>query len=247
MADPITFIVTNAGKSALASGAVKLAYVALGSTKRVSSGSETALSNEVVRTPIISGGVEPISHVLRFSADTKTPNGHSIFEVGLITDRGILFAIASSNSTPFFSTSPTSNIATSFGMLLSESEAAGVSVISNASDNPALAVMESHLGDQYAHDQYLTVPRFQQLLDTMFPIGYFYHSEANPKALFDELLGVSTQWRRVTGKIIVATDANDSFIDSPQITLGIEGMTTEAISQRPQAYPLHTSHIWERI
>ncbi|WP_394211137.1 hypothetical protein [Psychrobacter piscatorii] len=249
MADAILFKVTNAGKQALASGTVKLSHLAVGTARRSTTGSEVALTSEIVRTPIISGGVEPISNVLRFSADIVAASSGSVYEIGVMTDRGILFAVAASNSSPFFAVCSTSNFAASFGILLTESEAAGVTVISDNSQNKPLATMEGHLSPQNPHSQYLDIPRFQHLLDTAIPVGFLYasHSGINPKPLFDELLGISTTWRRVTGKIIVSTDDNDNFIDTIGDAFGQKGMTTEAISQRPQAYPLHTTHLWERI
>lgn len=248
MANAITFKITEAGRQALASGAVKLSHVAVGTTRRSATGSEVALTSEIVRTPIISGGVEPISNVLRFSADIVAASSGSVYEIGVITDSGVLFAVAASNSTPFFTVCSTTNFAASFGLLLTESEAAGVTVANNNHNKP-LAIMEGHLSPRNPHSQYLDVPRFQHLLDTAIPIGYLYfsHSDINPKPLFDELLGVPTNWRRVTGKIIVGTDDNDNFIDAVGDAFGQEGMTTEAIGQRPQVYPLHTTHLWERI
>lgn len=249
MASNITFKITTAGWQAIASGTAKLSHVAVGTTRRSATGSEVALTSEVVRTPIISGGVEPISKVLRFSADIVAASNSSIYEVGVFTERGVLFAVASSNAAPFFTACSTTNFAASFSILLDEGNAANVTVVSNNSYNKPLATMEGHLSPQNPHSQYLDIPRFQHLLDTAIPIGYLYfsHSAINPKPLFDQLLGVSTNWRRVTGKIIVSTDDNDSFINTVGYAFGQKGMTTEAIGQRPSIYNLHTTHIWERI
>lgn len=248
MADAIIFKVTNAGKQALASGGAVLSHLAIGTGRHASTGDETQLVNEAARYAIISGGVEAISNVLRFSAEVFVSSAQSVFEVGVITDDGVLFAIASSNAAPFFTASPTQSLIASFGMLLTDSEAAGVTVASNNHNKP-LAIMEAHLSPQDPHSQYLDVPRLQHLLDTALPIGYLYHThiDMNPKPLFDELLGVETEWRRITGKIIVGADSNDRFVGTPRFTLGQEGMTTEAIGQQPSIYPLHTTHIWERI
>ncbi|MGP5192898.1 hypothetical protein ACTXJO_04570 [Psychrobacter celer] len=248
MAEAILFKITNAGKQALASGTVKLSHVAVGTTRRSATGSEVALTSEIARAPIISGGVEPISNVLRFSADITAASNGSVYEVGVFTDRGVLFAVAASNSTPFFTVCSTTNFAASFGILLTESEAAGVSVISDNNQNKPLAIMEGHLSPRNPHSQYLDIPRFQHLLDTAIPIGYLYfsHSDINPKPLFDQLLGIETYWRRVIGKTIVGTDDQDDFIKDLNFTLGQKGMTTDAINQQPHAYMLHTTHIWER-
>lgn len=248
MADAIIFKVTNAGKQALASGGVMLSHLAIGTGRHASTGDETQLVSEAARYAIISGGVETISNVLRFSAEVFVSSNQSVFEVGVITDDGVLFAIASSNAAPFFAVSPTQSLMASFGMLLDDSEAAGVSVANNNHNKP-LAIMEGHLSTPNPHGQYLDILKMQHLLDTAIPIGYLYfsHSDIDPKPLFDELLGVETYWRRVKGKIIVGSDGNDKFVEVGGFTLGQEGMTTEATQQQPSMYKLHTTHIWERI
>lgn len=58
---------------------------------------------------------------------------------------------------------------------------------------------------------------------------------------------METEWRRLTGVIIVATDPDDPFIQSAQFNLGQRGMTVEPVGQQPNLYELHTSHTWERV
>ncbi|MGP5210265.1 phage tail-collar fiber domain-containing protein [Psychrobacter alimentarius] len=90
--------------------------------------------------------------------------------------------------------------------------------------------------------------RFQFLLRTLIPFGYQYdtHTATNPKPMFDELLGIATYWRRITGKIMLATDPNDEAIKDHSVILGQLGMTELANAQRPHVYPLQTSHKFER-
>src|SRR5699024_8761252 len=66
------------------------------------------------------------------------------------------------------------------------------------------------------------------------------------KPLFDELLGVDTYWRRIVGRIIVASDPNDPFINNYGITLGQKGLSSLAGDTRPHVYPLQTSNVFER-
>lgn len=107
---------------------------------------------------------------------------------------------------------------------------------------------QAHLDGADPHSQYLNKDRFQLLLQTLIPLGYQYdtHTPSNPKPMFDELLGIATHWRRITGKIMLATDPNDAAIKDHSVVLGQHGMTELANSQRPHVYPLQTSHKFER-
>ena len=186
----------------------------------------------------------------------------NVHEVGVKTSTGVLFAVALSGSQPFF-TLNAGNFAASFGIALAGLDTARVK-IQSGDTSPALSSMEAHLAapnphpqylssahldDLNAHAQYVDKDHFQALLGAVIPIGYLYHThiDMNPKPLFDELLGVETFWQRVTGKIIVATDPADPFVESEQFNLGQRGMTSDPISQQPNTYPLQTTHIWERL
>ena len=52
-------------------------------------------------------------------------------------------------------------------------------------------MMENHLAAPDPHPQYLNNARFNLLLQALIPMGYIHHthSTANPKPLFDELMG----------------------------------------------------------
>ena len=263
MAKQIIFTVTKAGKQALAKGNITLSEVAIGEGRDTVTGNETALSIEINSADIISAGIEPKSEVLRFSAMLASKATVNVHEVGVKTSTGVLFAVALSGSQPFFALNA-GNFAASFGISLAGLDTARLSVQSNNTISAALTAVEGHLAapnphpqylssahldDLNAHAQYVDKAHFQALLGAVIPIGYLYHTHinTNPKPLFDELLGVETFWQRVTGKIIVATDPADPFVESPQFNLGKRGMTSDPISQQPNTYPLQTTHIWERL
>lgn len=107
---------------------------------------------------------------------------------------------------------------------------------------------EGHLNALDPHSQYLNNNRFQMLAQMLVPIGYLYHSHLpiNPKSLFDELLGIDTYWRRIVGRMMIATDSNNPFISDIGITVGQKGLTTAAGTAQPHIYPLQTTHIYER-
>ena len=263
MAKQIIFTVTKAGKQALAKGNITLSEVAIGEGRDTVTGNETALSIEIDSADIISAGIEPKSEVLRFSAMLASKATVNVHEVGVKTSTGVLFAVALSGSQPFF-TLNAGNFAASFGIALAGLDTARLSVQSNNTISAALTAVEGHLAapnphpqylssahldDLNAHAQYVDKAHFQALLGAVIPIGYLYHTHinTNPKPLFDELLGVETFWQRVTGKIIVATDPADPFVESEQFNLGKRGMTSDPISQQSNTYPLQTTHIWERL
>ena len=263
MAKQIIFTVTKAGKQALAKGNITLSEVAIGEGRDTVTGNETALSIEIDSADIISAGIEPKSEVLRFSAMLASKATVNVHEVGVKTSTGVLFAVALSGSQPFF-TLNAGNFAASFGIALAGLDTARLSVQSNNTISAALTTIEGHLAapnphpqylssahldDLNAHAQYVDKAHFQALLGAVIPIGYLYHTHinTNPKPLFDELLGVETFWQRVTGKIVVATDPADPFVESEQFNLGKRGMTSDPISQQPNTYPLQTTHIWERL
>ncbi|MDN5665911.1 MAG: phage tail protein [Psychrobacter sp.] len=120
-------------------------------------------------------------------------------------------------------------------------------VITITADNLATVVIEMD-GNVVSATRDWVNERFQLLLRTLIPYGYLYHTHTavNPKPLFDELLGTDTQWRRIEGQTIVATDPDDTYISDIGIVLGQKGMTNLANAQRPNVYPLRTTHIYER-
>ncbi|KAF0569148.1 hypothetical protein FQV37_341 [Psychrobacter nivimaris] len=120
-------------------------------------------------------------------------------------------------------------------------------VFTITADNLATVVIEMD-GNVVSATRDWVNERFQFLLRTLIPFGYQYdtHTATNPKPMFDELLGIATYWRRITGKIMLATDPNDDAIKDHSVILGQLGMTELANAQRPHVYPLQTSHKFER-
>lgn len=255
MAQPIIFKITEAGKlAALNAGTtspqikINLTQVAVATAKRTITGSETALIAEAKRFSIISGDVHVSSNTLRFTGSMNVSQITPIYQVGLFTDDGVLFAIAASNTIPLFNLHPDITFVIGFGLSLNDVAAGSVSVTTDPSGTLSVVIMEQHLAAPDPHPQYLNVSRFQLLLQTLIPLGYQYttHVPVNPKPAFDELMGIDTQWRRIAGKIMVSTDPNDNYIKDVGLVLGQRGMTELANQQRPSVYPLQTTHLFER-
>lgn len=255
MAQTIIFTITEAGKQAAldanadsAQLKINLTQVAVGTGKRTVTGNESALLTEVKRGSIVSGDVEVSSNTLRFTSSMTSDAITDIYEVGLMTDDNVLFALASSTTDPLFSLHPNITFVIGFGLSLSDVAADSVTVTTDPNGTLAVVIMEQHLAALDPHPQYLNANRFQLLLQTLIPLGYQYatHTPVNPKPAFDELMGIDTWWRRITGKIMVATDPSDNYIKDVGIVLGRNGMTDLANQQRPNVYPLQTTHLFER-
>ena len=97
-------------------------------------------------------------------------------------------------------------------------------------------------------NNFVSNPRFAQFLNLAFPFGYPYwtHSKSNPKPLFDAMFGFETHWRRLEGIGLVAVKDGDAYIGQPMLTLGQRGNTELATTERPHAYPIYTSYLFER-
>ncbi|MGP5192897.1 phage tail-collar fiber domain-containing protein [Psychrobacter celer] len=250
----IIFKITEAGKQSALQAIgddtkilIDLTHVAAGKGKYTPTGSETALKNEASRSDIVSG--EVIDKTLRFSSTMYADDIIPVYEMGIFTKEGVLFAVAASNTDPLVTLYPNIAFVAAFGVAIDDMDVDSVTVSIDANANLASVLMQNHVAATNPHPQYVMLSRFQLLLDVMFPVGYLHHtnSATNPKPEFDELLGINTFWRRLTGKIIVGTDPNDNYIKDVGLVLGQKGMTELAsANERPNVYPLYTKHIFER-
>lgn len=252
---PIIFKITEAGKQAALSAnagtpkvQINLTQVAVGTGKYMPTGNETSLKSEIMKGPIVSGDIERASNTLRFSSAIRSPTVRSIYEVGLLTDTGILFAVAASSSDALFTVHPDITFVMSYGLSLKEVDAENITVTTDPNGALSLVIMENHLSAPDPHPQYLNAQRFVQFLELAYPYGhpYWTHNKSNPKPLFDAMFGYETHWRRLEGVGLVAVKDGDAYIGQPMLTLGQRGMTELATDARPQAYPVYTSYLFER-
>ncbi len=249
-AKPIVFTITDVGKNkALNSDnsntglKLHLAEIAYGSGKYVATKERKKLENKLNSSRIVSGDIEPNSHTLRFSCTLYAKTITEVYELGLFSDDGVLFAVASSIDEPLFVIYPDIAFVGSFGLLLDDLDTSNISVVTDPNGAVSLVLMENHLAHENPHPQY--IPR--SALELIFPIGYPYwtHINKNPKPLFDKLFGYETFWRRLEGVHLVAVDDNDPYINQPMQLLGQKGNTEIAIA-RPHVYPIYSSYLFER-
>ena len=267
---PIILKITDAGKRGALNTtgdavnlSVNLTHVAIGSGRYTPTGKETKIKTLIAKIATASGEVDA-SNTLQFSATIYADKITPVYELGLLTEDGTLFAIAAAINEPLFTLYPNVTFVVAFGLALNEASADKVTVTINPNASLMPTIMQNHLAapnphPQYLglehldvtkdpHPQYLDFKRFQLLLEVLIPMGYLHHthSTANPKPDFDKLLGIETAWRRLTGKIIVATDPADPFIKDVGLTIGQKGMTSDAGVKRPHTYPLYTTNVFER-
>ena len=253
---PIILKITEAGlnaaltlKTETATLAIDLTHIAIGMGSYTPTGNETQLLTETARDSIVSGSIDSSKHTLRFSstmtANTITP----VYELGVFMDDGTLFALASSADSPLFTIHPDISFVGAFGLTLDDIQAGQVTVNLDQDGTVLTTIMQNHTVTPNPHPQYVSLARFQLMLDILIPVGYLHytHDAVNPKPQFDELMGFATKWRRLNGKIIVATDPDDNYIKDVGLTLGQKGMTTLASDiERPHVYPLYTTNVFER-
>lgn len=163
MPTPITFTITTVGRAAALDAfnnglTIALTEIAIGDDSYTPTGSETALSNELDRFNLPGGTVEALSATLRFSAAITATTHTDIYELGLFTSTGVLFALASTISTTIPLTVAEANIDTicAFGLVLGDVPASSLTITLDPSAPLAIQLVNQHVGAENPHPQYAT-------------------------------------------------------------------------------------------
>ena len=161
----IQFYLTSAGRNAALNAAslglnVSLTHIAVGTGKYDPSNAMTltnaALVSEIERYPLNGGSVEPLSHTLRFVANIEPTQTADGYEIGLITDQGVLFAIAATTSnTPLIRLVANIVSIVTFGMILSNLNLSNLIISIDPNTPICVALMNQHLDHPDPHTQYL--------------------------------------------------------------------------------------------
>jgi hypothetical protein len=126
----------------------------------------SALVSEIERYPLNGGSVEPLSHTLRFIANIEPTQTADGYEIGLITDQGVLFAIAATTSnTPLIRLVANIVSIVTFGMILSNLNLSNLIISIDPNTPIAVALMNDHLGSVDPHPQYATKTLVNSLID----------------------------------------------------------------------------------
>ncbi|MDH0718242.1 phage tail protein [Acinetobacter junii] len=137
---------------------VSLSHIAVGTAKYdpLTALDRTALVAEVERYPLNGGGVEPNSHTLRFVTSIEPTITVDGFEIGIFTDTGALFAIASTTGNdPLIRLVANIVAISSFGMILSTINLTNLIITVDPNTPICVALMNQHLDHPDPHTQYL--------------------------------------------------------------------------------------------
>lgn len=238
---PIVFTVTEPGRlAALAAEStglsLHLATLRASTGKITPDGTETALPGTLRGSWSLGGGaVEPTSKTLRFFALVQsTVTLADIYSLGLFTESGALFAIASTTgSTPLLVVNANIDFLPSFGIRLPAVSASSITIQTDPNAPLAMSLMNSHQTAANPHPQYIKTddvetlkPLYLQFLELAYPVGtpYFNKTDArNPR----EILGFGT-WAREQGRTLVGLSIDD---DSFKTLGGIGGEKQHSLTE----------------
>lgn len=228
----IQFYLTSAGRNAALNAAslglnVSLTHIAVGTGKYDPSNAMTltnaALVSEIERYPLNGGSVEPLSHTLRFVANIEPTQTADGFEIGLLTDQGVLFAIAATTSNiPLIRLVANIVSIVTFGLLLENIDVANINISIDPNTPIAIALMNQHLNHANPHPQYALLTALQSALERIYvlenkviediKIGDIFFTTTN-FANSDEVAAHKKygKWRRIAeGKTLVGLSTKQS-------------------------------------
>lgn len=163
MTSPVVFTLTNAGINAAidAEGpglSITVSELAIGTGKYDPDATETALQAETHRYPLAGAGVNAASHTLQFTSVLEAASQTDAFEIGLFTDTGILFAVASTTGVnPLVVLYAGIAFVASFGLSLTGVPTGTVTVSVDPTASVAASMLQQHLAASNPHPQYASV------------------------------------------------------------------------------------------
>ena len=173
MTSPVVFTLTNAGINAAidAEGpglSITVSELAIGTGQYVPSPTATALQAETHRFPLAGAGVNAASHTLQFTSVLEAASQTDAFEIGLFTDTGILFAVASTTGVnPLVVLYAGIAFVASFGLSLTGVPAGTVTVSVDPTASVAASMLQQHLAASNPHPQYASVLNVAASLDAL--------------------------------------------------------------------------------
>ena len=173
MTSPVVFTLTNAGINAAidAEGpglSITVSELAIGTGQYVPSATATALQAETHRFPLAGAGVNAASHTLQFTSVLEATSQTDAFEIGLFTDTGILFAVASTTGAdPLVVLYAGIAFVASFGLSLTGVPAGTVTVSVDPTASIAASMLQQHLAASNPHPQYASVLNVAASLDAL--------------------------------------------------------------------------------
>ncbi|MBF7682989.1 phage tail protein [Acinetobacter sp. B5B] len=144
----------------------------------------TALQEPLASFPLNGGAVNQAT--LRLIASIDSTITSDIFEIGLMTDTGVLFAVSSQQNQPILKLVSGITTVLTLGMVLSDLEKSNVQVSVDANSPMAVTLMNQHLAHGNPHPQYALISALNVLIDA-------YALDTDLSQAVDYLSGLLTQ------------------------------------------------------
>lgn len=180
----IQFHLTQAGLNAALDAqnnglTLNLNKIVFGTGKYISVDNDprTALITPIAESQITTGGIEPATHTLVLSVMAQSPSSFDASEIGIFTETGVLFAVASVNSGYLIRFTETITFVGSFGMSLTAIPNSNVQVMVSNDGPLSQLLMTTHEVAANPHPQYqqqlnahdLELQDIKRLLDNLYP------------------------------------------------------------------------------
>ncbi len=156
----IQFYLTDVGRTAALDADVlglnlNIKHIAVGSGKynaATAAATKTALTTELERYLVNGGEIEPITHTLRFTVSLNSSITADIYEIGLFDENNVLFAVASSTTTPLIQLINEVNSIITFGFTLTDVD--NITLLLDVNSPLAVQLMNQHTAHAHPHAQY---------------------------------------------------------------------------------------------
>lgn len=229
MSEPIKLKITRAGLGACFDARVNGIDLKLKSMQFSAEGFEsftsddrTTLPNVVYESMIASGGVEINSNTLRLFSVIDAPSELIVRSLGVYTEDGVLFAIASVAEGHLFKFFPQISFVLSLGMTLATGFIEHVEIVTDENSALAMALIAQHESSANPHPQYQNeLNDHQQQIDAIVLYVDGMHNrvgalETLTNGLVDQLNQLQTQvgvFPRIIMAGVVGHNSGDGWYD----------------------------------
>lgn len=156
----IQFYLTNVGRTAALNATLvgldlQIKHIAVGSGQynaATAAPTKTALTTELERYLVNGGEIEPTTHTLRFTVNLNSTITADIYEIGLFDENNVLFAVASSTTTPLVQLINEVITIITFGFSLDDVD--NITLMLDVNSPLAVTLMNQHTAHAHPHAQY---------------------------------------------------------------------------------------------
>ena len=156
----IQFYLTDVGRTAALNATLvgldlQIKHIAVGSGQynaATAAPTKTALTTELERYLVNGGEIEPTTHTLRFTVNLNSTITADIYEIGLFDENNVLFAVASSTTTPLVQLINEVITIITFGFTLDEVD--NITLMLDVNSPLAVTLMNQHTAHEHPHAQY---------------------------------------------------------------------------------------------